>query len=79
MTTVHHINCGTLHAPPNPPAADCTNATQQKGRMAARSLHSGGVNVLFCDGGVRFVRDGVPAASWRALATRAGDEPANSD
>ena len=21
MTRVHHLNCGTLHAPPNPPAA----------------------------------------------------------
>jgi prepilin-type N-terminal cleavage/methylation domain-containing protein/prepilin-type processing-associated H-X9-DG protein len=60
--------------PPNPPAADCTNATQQKGRMAARSFHPGGVNVLHCDGGVRFVADGVAASAWRAAGTRAGGE-----
>jgi prepilin-type processing-associated H-X9-DG protein len=57
---------------PNAAAWDCMNATQQKGLMAARSRHSGGVAVLFCDGGVRFVADGVDLAVWRALATRSG-------
>jgi len=60
--------------PPNTTAADCTNATQQKGRMAARSNHPGGVVVLYCDGGVRFVADGVAADVWRGLGTRAGGE-----
>ena len=58
--------------PPNAPAWDCLNATQQKARSAARSDHQGGVNVLTCDGGVRFVADGVTLETWRALATRAG-------
>ena len=60
---------------PNPPHCDCLNATQQKARLAARSFHSGGVNVLFCDGSVRLVADGVPLPAWRAMATRAGGEP----
>jgi prepilin-type N-terminal cleavage/methylation domain-containing protein/prepilin-type processing-associated H-X9-DG protein len=60
--------------PPNPPEWDCTNITQQKGRMAARSFHPGGAQVLFCDGSVRFVRDGVSPAAWRAAGTRAGGE-----
>jgi prepilin-type N-terminal cleavage/methylation domain-containing protein/prepilin-type processing-associated H-X9-DG protein len=60
--------------PPNAETPDCTNATQQKGRMAARSFHPGGVNVLHCDGGVRFVADGVSADVWRAAGTRAGGE-----
>lgn len=58
---------------PNPPGFDCLNATQQKGRMAARSTH-GGVNLLSCDGSVRVVRDGVAPDTWRALATRSGGE-----
>ncbi len=65
--------------PPNPTGFDCTNATQQKGRLAARGDHGGGVNVLLCDGSVRFVRDGVAPPAWRALATRAGGEPADAE
>jgi prepilin-type processing-associated H-X9-DG protein len=61
---------------PNPPHSDCLNAAQQKARLAARSLHTGGVNVLFCDGSVRFIADGVPALAWQAMATRAGGEVA---
>jgi prepilin-type N-terminal cleavage/methylation domain-containing protein/prepilin-type processing-associated H-X9-DG protein len=63
---------------PNPPQWDCMNLPQQKGYMAARSYHPGGVNVLFCDGSVRFIREAIELAIWRALATRAGDEPLDS-
>jgi prepilin-type processing-associated H-X9-DG protein len=61
---------------PNPPGYDCLNATQQKARLAARSTHPGGVHVLFCDGGVRFIHDGIRAQAWQAMATRAGGEVA---
>ena len=46
---------------PNPPTPDCTNATQQKGRMAARSLHAGLAVVGFADGSVRCVSDAIAA------------------
>lgn len=59
---------------PNASEFDCLNATQQKGRMAARSMHYGGVNAVFCDASVRFVADGVSLRVWRAAATRAGRE-----
>ena len=60
---------------PNPPGVwDCMDVRQQKGRLAARSGHPGGVVVLFCDGGVRFVADGTSADVWQGLATRAGGE-----
>ena len=44
------------------------------GFFSARSNHPGGVNSLFADGSVRFVRDRIDLALWRALATRDGGE-----
>ncbi len=41
---------------------------------AARSLHSGGVNVAFADGSVRFVKDSISTGVWRPLGTRDGNE-----
>jgi prepilin-type N-terminal cleavage/methylation domain-containing protein/prepilin-type processing-associated H-X9-DG protein len=40
----------------------------------ASSAHPGGVNVLFADGGVRFVKDGVARRVWWALGTKNGRE-----
>ena len=40
----------------------------------ARSYHHGGVNTLFCDGGVRFVRDSIGGVVWRGLGTPNGNE-----
>jgi prepilin-type N-terminal cleavage/methylation domain-containing protein/prepilin-type processing-associated H-X9-DG protein len=62
--------------PPNAYAWDCMNATQQKGRMAARSEHAGGVNVLYCDGSVTSMQAEVELAVWQAAAARAGGEVA---
>ena len=64
--------------PPNASTEwDCMDIRQQKGRFAARSAHTGGVMVLCCDGGVRFVADSTSLDIWQALATRAGGEVVN--
>lgn len=60
--------------PPNPPEWDCGNGSHNKGLSTARSTHPGGVNLLLCDGSVRFVTNGISLPTWRALATRAGGE-----
>lgn len=71
---------------PNSPTYDCvaninTAGPQQftaAGLKAARSNHSGGVNVLFADGAVRFVGNEILLETWRAISTRAGGENVGS-
>jgi prepilin-type N-terminal cleavage/methylation domain-containing protein/prepilin-type processing-associated H-X9-DG protein len=43
--------------------------------MAARSRHSGGVNLCLADGTVRFVTNSVTLGTWQALGTINGNEP----
>jgi prepilin-type processing-associated H-X9-DG protein len=52
---------------------DCVRHSNPAWR-AARSRHTGGVNVLLGDGSVRFVQDGVAPDAWRALGTRSAGE-----
>jgi len=46
---------------------------------AARSHHSGGVNVLFADGSAKFIKDSVNIDIWRAISTKDGGEVVSSD
>jgi prepilin-type N-terminal cleavage/methylation domain-containing protein/prepilin-type processing-associated H-X9-DG protein len=47
--------------------------------LAASSLHPGGVNSLFGDGSVHYVKNSVSADIWRALGTIAGGEVISAD
>jgi prepilin-type processing-associated H-X9-DG protein len=47
--------------------------------ITATSNHPGGVNVAFCDGSVKFVKDSVDLTTWWALGTRAGKEIISGD
>jgi prepilin-type N-terminal cleavage/methylation domain-containing protein/prepilin-type processing-associated H-X9-DG protein len=65
----------THTVPPNHTNRDCVRGTGfNKGHQSARSYHSGGVNVLFGDGTVRPISDGINLATWRAIGTRGGSE-----
>jgi prepilin-type processing-associated H-X9-DG protein len=63
------------------PFGDRTNAEWDRVSLdsAARSMHPGGVQVLFCDGSVRFVKDTISVQVWRPLGTRAGGEIVSGD
>jgi prepilin-type N-terminal cleavage/methylation domain-containing protein/prepilin-type processing-associated H-X9-DG protein len=56
-----------------------TNPGGRGARVAARSYHPGGVNVLMLDGSVHFMKDSVNLRVWRNLGTRASGEVVSSD
>ncbi|HID77813.1 MAG TPA: DUF1559 domain-containing protein [Planctomycetaceae bacterium] len=66
-TTMFHT-----YMPPNTSVPDLYS--MGIGFFAARSNHSGGVNVAMADGSVRFVSESIDLATWRALGSRAGGE-----
>jgi prepilin-type N-terminal cleavage/methylation domain-containing protein/prepilin-type processing-associated H-X9-DG protein len=45
----------------------------------ARSRHPGGVNTLFCDGSVRFIKNTINLTTWRALSSTQGQEIVSAD
>jgi prepilin-type processing-associated H-X9-DG protein len=47
--------------------------------VTARSYHPGGVNALFGDGSVRFIKNSVDWRTWRALGSIAGGEILSGD
>jgi prepilin-type processing-associated H-X9-DG protein len=47
--------------------------------VAASSNHPGGVNTLFMDGSVRFVKSSVSYQAWYAIATPNGGEVVSAD
>lgn len=62
---------------PNSRIPDCVNSTSDAmsmGAFTARSLHPGGVQVLFADGSVRFVSSAIDLPVWRAAGSVAGNE-----
>ena len=53
--------------------------TSGNGKIAARSKHTGGVNVGFCDGSIRFISNSIPLVTWQAISTMNGSEVFDSN
>jgi prepilin-type processing-associated H-X9-DG protein len=66
---------------PNKKACFWSDASASKFQtiIGASSNHPGGVNVGLLDGSVKFVKDTVAPATWRAISTHAGGEVVSSD
>ncbi len=56
-----------------------SNWVNDAGATDASSHHPGGVNVVFADGSVRFVKDSISPPTWWALGSRNGGEVVSSD
>ncbi len=83
--TVAQISEASYNHIQTPNRNSCTNGDRNSPlatlhmAIAASSLHSGGVNMAFGDGAVRFVADGIDRKVWRALGTRNGGEAVSGD
>ncbi|MCA9129756.1 MAG: DUF1559 domain-containing protein [Planctomycetales bacterium] len=70
-------------APPNWQGYDCgtwsaiPDAPGEHAIIAARSSHTGGVNVSMGDGSVHFTSSSIDLLTWRSLGTRNGGEVAS--
>jgi len=63
---------------PNPPCIG-PYTTNQGTTYAARSRHPGGVDTLFCDGSVKFIKNTINLITYRGLSTSQGGEVISSD
>lgn len=72
-------------APPNWINIDCgigyniTDTPGENAIVSARSQHPGGVNSLFGDGSVKFIKSSIAIGVWRALGSRNGGEVTSAD
>jgi prepilin-type processing-associated H-X9-DG protein len=80
-------DCGYEHTrTPNAKEIDCvcilspmTRNTQVRFSIAARSEHSGGVNIATFDGSVKWIASSITLNTWQALGTHQGHEILDSN
>ncbi|HEV3167722.1 MAG TPA: DUF1559 domain-containing protein [Isosphaeraceae bacterium] len=85
---IHRGSIISMLLTPNSTHADCSYNTTismvdptgaPNGAPASRSWHNGGVNSLFADGSVHFIKDSISQRTWWSLGTIGGNEVLSSD
>lgn len=69
------LGCGRLHETVGSETLareqmPCVDYVDRNDQVASRSLHEGGVNVLFLDGRVRFIQNEIDAGVWHVMHSR---------
>jgi len=57
----------------------CMEGDETDSFVGASSMHPGGVNVLMCDGSVKFIKNSVNISTWHALGTIDYNEVISAD
>ncbi len=69
--------------PPNKQSCDNAPPGASSGSpdsfIGLSSYHPGGVNVVFCDGSVKFIKDSINIQTWCAIGTVNGNEVVSAD
>ena len=68
-----------LNAWTNPPTSGVTQGNNAGANDELFSFHPGGVNCLFGDGSVRFIKESINIVALRSLVTLKGGEVISSD
>jgi prepilin-type N-terminal cleavage/methylation domain-containing protein/prepilin-type processing-associated H-X9-DG protein len=63
---------------PGPNRRSC-NQSGDESLIGASSYHPGGVNLLLCDGSVKFAKNGIAIRTWHAIGTIANGESVPGD
>jgi prepilin-type N-terminal cleavage/methylation domain-containing protein/prepilin-type processing-associated H-X9-DG protein len=71
VSTPNSLTCGGIPFPGSMVNMDMD--------VPASSMHTNGVNVVLCDGSVRFVSNAISLPTWQALGTRNGGDLLGSD
>ena len=79
------VSFGNVLLPPNPKTPNCDSSTvasntlQNPGMWGLASYHSGGANVLMCDGSVKFLKDSISQPTLWALGSISQGEIVSAD
>ncbi|WP_165229958.1 DUF1559 domain-containing protein [Aquisphaera insulae] len=79
MTPQYQVKVGATQVDIDFDTNDENNGGPTYAAITSRSYHAGGVNTLFGDGSVHFIKSSVSLPTWRGLGTVAGGEVLSAD